>query len=136
MKGLALAVVFLLTACGGSAPRAQSSPSLSALASATPTTSGTPPLPTPSRPPVVAGPLTWAAPVRVVAHEPPYDTHVLQSLTCPTTTLCVALDSTGGNVVVSNYPTGGPDAWTVTHLIDAGAANQLDTVGCSPDGLC
>src|SRR5216683_389862 len=128
MNRLALVVALLLAACGGSAPRAQSSPS----------TSVTTPVATAGATPVAAGPLSWKAPVRVV-HQPPYDPHILQGISCPAPTLCVAVDYTGGNLVTSSNPTGGPDAWTVTNVIDAGfnsADNRLETVGCSPSGLC
>jgi hypothetical protein len=134
MKGMALVVAVLLAACSGSSPRAQSSLSPSALASATPTTSVTPPAPTP----VGDGPLTWAAPVRVV-HQPPYDPHIVQGITCPTTALCVAVDYTGGNVLTSSNPTGGSQAWTVTNVTATGfqsADNRLEAVGCSTSGLC
>ena len=51
----------------------------------------------------------------------------------------MAVDYTGGNLLASSNPTGGPDAWTVTNVVDAGsnsADNRLETVGCSPSGLC
>src|SRR5712691_7763637 len=138
MKRMEMVVAVLLAGCGGAAPRAQSSLSPSAPASATPSTSVTPPTPTASPTPVAAGPLTWAAPVRVV-HQPPYDPHILQGISCPTPTLCVAVDYTGGNLLASSNPTGGPDAWTVTNVVDTGfnsPDNRLETVGCSPSGLC
>jgi hypothetical protein len=36
----------------------------------------------------------------------------LHSISCPTTTFCVAAGSGGGDVLVSTNPTGGPSAWT------------------------
>jgi PQQ-like domain len=128
---LAVAVGVLLAACGGSAARGQSSPSPSALASATPITS-------PSSAPLDGGPLTWSSPVRVV-HQPPYDQHILLGISCPTTTLCAAVDYTGGNVLTSSNPTGGPHAWTVTNVTNTGyqsADNRLWAVSCTVNAQC
>jgi len=76
-------------------------------------------------------PLTWAAPVRIV-HRPPFTGSLLDGVSCPTSSLCVAVD-TSGNVVTSANPTGGATAWTVTNV---DGANSVKAVSCPSASLC
>ena len=61
----------------------------------------------------------------------------LNGMSCPSTDLCVAVESDGG-VVTSSNPTGGAVAWKVTHLFDASAlgSNLLRAVSCPSSNLC
>ena len=53
-----------------------------------------------------AAPLMWAGPEVL-------DTgNTLQAVSCPSATLCVAVDN-DGNAITSTNPTGGAGAWTV-----------------------
>jgi hypothetical protein len=84
-------------------------------------------------PPALAAgsPLTWAAPVRI-DHQPPFTGAFLSGLSCPTTGLCVAVD-TNGNVITSTNPTGGAAAWTVTHV---DGVNPILAVSCPTTSFC
>lgn len=53
---------------------------------------------------------------------------LLRGISCPSTKLCVAVDSVG-NIVYSGNPTGGPTAWIVAHV-----DNNSD-YGCAGGGL-
>ena len=139
MRIAALAVVLILTACGGSpGPKAQSSLQPSATPTpivATPTAS-----PTPTPPPVLppGSRLTWAAPVRV---DNPASFHGvgLVGVSCVSSGLCVVADD-NGNVVTSTNPTGGPSAWTVTNVDVSVSPNsngpRLIGVSCPTSSLC
>src|ERR1700693_3683005 len=106
MKVAVLAVVLILTACGSSSePKAQSS----FQPSATPTPIVMTPTPSPTPTSTTGSPLTWSAPVRVV-HQPPFVANRLTSVSCPSTSLCVAVDEVG-NVVTSTNSTGGAAVW-------------------------
>jgi PQQ-like domain len=67
----------------------------------------------------------------------------VDSVSCPTPSLCVASDS-GGNVATSTDPTGGSQAWTLTHVdsaqpIDApylGHQAAITAVACPTTRLC
>jgi len=54
------------------------------------------------------------------------------AVSCPSTSLCVAVDS-NGNALTSTDPTGGGSAWTVDN-VDAGAS--MGGVACPAVGLC
>ncbi len=56
----------------------------------------------------------------------------LNDVSCPTTTLCVAVDGQG-NVVSSINPSGGPAAWQSAH-VDSRAG--LVAISCAPSKLC
>src|SRR5579864_1372077 len=92
MRGLVLAVVLILAACSNpSGPKAQSSnlPSAaptSIVATPTPTTAA---LPGPT--PTAASLLTWTAPV-LVDHQPPFSGNPINSVSCPSGGLCVAVE--------------------------------------------
>lgn len=78
-----------------------------------------------------AGPLTWGGP-RLIDHElrPAWR---LNSVSCPTTSLCVAVDESG-HVLTSTDPAGGAGAWSAPVSIDPG--NTLDQVSCPSTSLC
>src|ERR1019366_7409060 len=98
MRVAVLAVVLILAACGSSSgPQAQSS----LQPSATPTPIVMTPTASPN--PTAGSFLTWAAPVRV-DHQPPFSGNKLVGVSCPTSSLCVAVDYSGGNVVTSTNP--------------------------------
>jgi hypothetical protein len=67
----------------------------------------------------VGGPAAWR-----VAHV---DGTELTGVTCPSTSLCVAVDN-AGNVVTSTNPTGGSVAWKVSHV---GGPMGLSGVSCA-----
>jgi hypothetical protein len=56
----------------------------------------------------------------------------LVGATCPTTRLCVGVDSLG-NVITSTDPTGGAGAWTTGNVVGGGG---LDDVSCASSSLC
>lgn len=65
---------------------------------------------------------------------------LLNGLSCPSSALCVAVDS-DGNVVTSSDPTGGPAAWTVTNvdsvrLSTVDSSNALIGISCPDTNLC
>lgn len=79
--------------------------------------------------------LYWSAPSVI-------DTHTVNSLSCPSTALCVGVDY-AGDVVTSTDPTGGSSAWTVAKIDNEPEApytepNLLNDVSCpQPAGsLC
>jgi hypothetical protein len=53
---------------------------------------------------------------------------LLRGVSCPSASLCVAVDA-AGNVLASTNPAGGSAAWTITH------ADANRTYGCSEGGL-
>ena len=53
---------------------------------------------------------------------------LLRGVSCPSTSLCVAVDA-AGNALASNNPAGGSTAWTITH------ADTNRSYGCSGGGL-
>ena len=55
----------------------------------------------------------------------------LNSISCPSTSLCVAVDGTG-HVITSTNPTGGPSAWKPA-LVDGDPCN--DTTSCSMEQI-
>jgi phosphodiesterase/alkaline phosphatase D-like protein len=57
--------------------------------------------------------------------------NTLTGISCPSASLCVAVDAQG-NVVWSDNPAGG--AWTVTNI--AGAEDALEDVSCASASLC
>lgn len=72
--------------------------------------------------------LTWSAPI-------PLDlaNGTLRAVSCPSASLCVAVDQSG-NVVTSTNPTGGPSAWTAASI---DASNLfLNGVSCQTASLC
>jgi hypothetical protein len=76
----------------------------------------------------LVGPMSWQAPVLVDAqgvaqapeqlgryNGPPAASYGLGPIACPSVSLCVAADSSG-NVITSNGPVGGGQAWKVAHV--------------------
>ena len=58
----------------------------------------------------------------------------IAAITCPTTTLCVAVDNApNGQIAVTTDPTGPPSAWTLTPL---GSGVMLDSVSCASATFC
>src|SRR5919198_4752230 len=135
MKLAVLAAVLILSACSSSSgPKAHSSTQPSARPTSTVAES-----PTPSPTPTVASGLTWAAPVHV-DHQPPFSGNLLVGVSCPSTSLCVAVDYSGGNVVTSTNPAGGAAAWTVTNVDGSprlqSSGVRLSAVSCQTNSLC
>ncbi|MHB1930279.1 MAG: hypothetical protein ACYCUG_12815, partial [Acidimicrobiales bacterium] len=78
-------------------------------------------------PPVAASPaLTWGPPTQVDGGR------TFTGISCPSVSLCVAVD-VNGNVVTSTNPTGGVSAWTAAN-VDPG--NTLSGVSCPSASLC
>jgi hypothetical protein len=73
-------------------------------------------------------PLAFGAPVRV-------DTGAIVSLSCPSTTLCVGVDS-GGRLVSSTRPTDRHVAWKTATVAGAAGAVDLLEVSCPSTGEC
>ena len=72
-----------------------------------------------------SGPLLWTAPGGA-------DVRPIDSISCPSTALCVAVDR-GGYVLWSTDPAGGPLAWNATD-VDGNA--ELTSVSCPSTVLC
>ena len=78
------------------------------------------------------GPLGWSTPTQV-DHQAPYNFGLnLAGVSCPSTSLCVAVDD-AGDVLTSTDPAGGAGAWTVT---DVDGSHALSGVSCPSTSLC
>jgi hypothetical protein len=60
--------------------------------------------------------------------------NVLQTLSCPSVSLCVATDV--GDVLTSTDPTGGPGAWTTTPIRQSGVGLFAYDMSCPSVSLC
>jgi hypothetical protein len=70
----------------------------------------------------LVGQLTWRSPVLVDSSSPGLNgIRGLRAISCPTVSLCVAVDASG-NVVTSNDPSGGAETWRVAH-VDSNTTN-------------
>ena len=79
-----------------------------------------------------SSPLQWGAPV-VAAHQPAYGVQgTLSGVSCPSSSLCAAVDDSG-NLVTSTDPTGGTSAWST---VDADPATPFYGVSCPTVSLC
>jgi hypothetical protein len=73
-----------------------------------------------------ASPLIWGAPAQV-DHQPPYGIHnPLQGVSCPSISLCVAIDQEG-DVVTSTDPTGGAATWVIA---DVEGTDRFTGISC------
>jgi hypothetical protein len=77
-----------------------------------------------------ATPLTWSVAVGVDAP------HEISSLSCASTTLCVAVDRQFTDVVTTTKPTAGAAAWTVTPIGTDDAVGVSCALGASSTKLC
>ena len=71
------------------------------------------------------GPLVWTAPA-AVSSQP------IDGLSCPSVSLCVAVDR-GGQVVWSSDPAGGSGQWTA---VDVDASDEITGISCPSTALC
>src|SRR3954452_22435733 len=71
-------------------------------------------------------PLTWGAPVAI---DPGRQ---LVALSCPSASLCVAVDASG-NALTSTDPTAGASAWRLT---PTGSGDRLVNISCPSPSLC
>src|SRR4051812_9183625 len=77
-----------------------------------------------------AAPLTWSAGVDIDG------TTALTSVSCPSASLCVAMDSANpSNVLTSTNPTGGATAWTADPIGVSGFSS-IGAVSCPATTLC
>jgi hypothetical protein len=79
-----------------------------------------------------SSPLTFSAPALIDHPAPYYQGLDATGISCPTTSLCVEVD-TSGNVVTSTNPTGGQGAWT---LVNVDGSHQLRAISCPTTTLC
>lgn len=75
-----------------------------------------------------ASPPAWSAPTRIV----PTSSATVNGVSCPSRTLCVAVDSNGG-AAISLDPAAGSPTWT-SAAIDPGHA--VDAISCPSSSLC
>jgi hypothetical protein len=75
--------------------------------------------------PALAGPLTWSSPRNVDG------TNEFSAVSCPSMTLCVAVDA-GGNVVTSTSPASSASGWKVSHV----DSSRLTGVSCWSTTQC
>jgi hypothetical protein len=78
-----------------------------------------------------ASPLSWGAPV-LIDQQLPFTLGNGGGVSCPSVSLCVAVDG-AGNVVTSTDPTGGQGAWTATSV---DGDNVLYGVSCPSVSQC
>ena len=86
--------------------------------------------------------LSWSAPV-LIDHQRQYPAPGgLSGVSCPSTSLCVAVDR-AGNVVTSTRPTGRASAWTIAHVDPTsssgcvmGSCHGLTDVSCASAVWC
>lgn len=110
---------------------------------AAPTPAPTPPPQPPCAPPTEPTPNGYfcPAPEPVVIEPAPIETFDLQSLSCPSTSLCVAAGGTYGSrssqlsneVFTSTDPTGGSSAWQYAILPGKGG---IRSISCTPTAVC
>jgi len=55
-------------------------------------------------------PLTWTGPLQIDA------TNIVQAVSCPSTTLCVAVDNAGNTVTTTDPSDGATATWTVKNI--------------------
>jgi hypothetical protein len=77
-------------------------------------------------------PLVWSAPENIETVGPYSTGTALNSVSCPTTSLCVAGDA-AGNVLTSTDPTGGASAW---HLVPLASTGYVYGVTCATASFC
>ncbi len=79
------------------------------------------------------GGLAFGTPAQV-DHQQPWSTvNSFSGVSCPSTGLCVAVD-TAGHLVTSTDPNAGPSAWQVSNLTQAGL--DLTGISCPSVSLC
>jgi hypothetical protein len=78
---------------------------------------------------LASSPLVWTPPETVDPHP---DLHGPRSVSCPTDSLCVAIDGVG-NVVTSTDPTGGAGTWSIANI---DSSNELESVSCPSSTFC
>jgi hypothetical protein len=79
-----------------------------------------------------AEPSTWASPVKIDRNPRTQSGYnVIWGVSCPSESLCVAVDSVG-NVLTSTNPAGAPAKWTV-RSVDGDA---IFAVSCASESLC
>ena len=92
----------------------------------TPKKAPTPKPPTTTSTPTLApGPLVWAAPVAI-------DANPLDGISCPSVSLCVAVDSEG-RVLSSSDPSAGARAWSAA---DVDGPSDLAGIACPSVSVC
>jgi hypothetical protein len=80
------------------------------------------------------GASAWSAPANIDPVNPLTGTLFFYSVSCPSSSLCVAVDSQG-DVVTSTNPTGGSGAWSAPAQIDA-PATLKGGASCPSTSLC
>jgi hypothetical protein len=85
---------------------------------------------TAARPALASSPLSWARPVSIDDQPPFAYPAEVSGVSCPSTGLCVAVDSVG-DVLTSANPRGGTGAWASTKV-----AEGFNGVSCPSTGLC
>jgi hypothetical protein len=94
---------------------------------------------------VLALPLVWAPPA-FVNHQPPYDGAagpanplVLGAVSCPSTSLCVAAD-TSGDLMTSTAPLSGAGSWRITRADSQVRPSffvpSAGAISCPSEGFC
>jgi hypothetical protein len=87
-------------------------------------------------PTLAASPLSWASPIRADDQPPFASPAAITGVSCPSTGLCVAVDSVG-NVLVSTDPTGGTGAWATTYAGEnSTGVDSFTGVSCPSTSLC
>ncbi len=87
-------------------------------------------------PVLAASPLNWASPIRADDQSPFASPAAITGVSCPSTGVCVAVDSVG-DVLISTDPTGGIGAWTKTYTGEnSTGVGSFTGVSCPSTKLC
>jgi hypothetical protein len=85
--------------------------------------------------PALAAPLSWSAP-QAIDHQAPFaEPGRLTGVSCPSASLCVAVDNFG-NVLTSANPNGGTGAWTTIKVRRTDPANAFTGISCASASFC
>ncbi len=81
-----------------------------------------------------AGPPAWSAPT-LIDHQAPFGTpHNAEGVSCPSETLCVAVDAEG-YAVTSHDPAAATPTWSLPQPVDP-SGNPLAAIACPSTSLC
>jgi hypothetical protein len=78
--------------------------------------------------------LSWSAPAPVDQPRPYVDPTAIGQVSCPSASLCVALDA-DGNVLTSTDPAAGAKGWTITRF-PSHPYGELQAISCPSVTLC
>lgn len=75
----------------------------------------------------------WNDPLSLDRHPAGFNSVAIRSIACPSATLCIGTDDSGG-VITSTNPTGGASAWSEPTVIDG--SYSLNSIACPTTTFC